>query len=123
MFVVLDFASADTSVGPYSQAAREVDGWYLEVVNDLYLPRSAWPLDELGLRRSGWLAPADGLGNWWRLADEDTEPTDLVRLLLGGLRDGRPCPAEGEFRITVGTSPTDPDDGEPLPLSDLGLAA
>jgi len=38
---------------PYAQCAPEPDGWYCEVVSQTYLPATAWPIDEVALRRLG----------------------------------------------------------------------
>jgi hypothetical protein len=107
---------------PYAQCAREVDSWYCEVVSQNYLGAAQWPIDELTLRRSGWLLPDDETANWWLNA----ESADAAAMLLvEGLRLGRLCPDPGAFAWSVGTFPSGPDGGEPLPVpvEDLMLQA
>ena len=116
-FAILEFVPADGSdVRPYSQAAREPDGsWYAEVVSDRYLSRFAWPLDTDALRRDGWSLPDAPDGNWWRYADT-SDPHEVARILVNGLRFGRRCFGEGSFDVSIGTFPPNPDDGLPVPL-------
>lgn len=109
--------------GPYAQAAREPSGWYLEVVSDWFLPRQDWPVDELALRRSGWIAPQNEGENWYRWEPEATDVDGLGMTLLAGLVEGRPCICAGEFQVTTGRFPSGPHDGEPVPATDWAWAA
>ena len=93
---------------PYVQAARSADGWYCEVVSRTYLPATAWPIDEVALRRLGWSPPGDG-DNWHR---EAALADDVASLLLTGLRQGRACPDDASLNWWVGTFPPGPDNGE-----------
>lgn len=123
-FVLLEYHQSVTwDPCPYAQCAREVDGWYCEVVSEFYLPRGIWPIDELALLRSGWLVPDDTTDNWWCSV---ASAADAAELLILGLRSGRLCADPDSFSCTVGTFPSGPDGGEPLPIpydSDLFLAA
>lgn len=123
-FVLLEYHQSVTwDPCPYAQCAREVDGWYCEVVSEFYLSRELWPIDELALRRAGWLVPDGTTDNWWRSVDA---AADAAALLIEGLRSGRLCPDPGSFSCTVGTFPPGPDGGEPLPIpseDDMLLAA
>lgn len=115
-FVILEFTAATCDDPyPYSQCAREIDGWYLEVVSAHYLPAEVWPLDELALRRGGWAAPDDRTDNWWRV---EPSPEAVAGLLVEALVAGRRCPSSPDaFRIVEGRFGSGgPDGGEPLPL-------
>ncbi len=113
-FVILEYdKETPWAPRPYAQCAREVDGWYCELVSESYLPREHWPIDELALRRAGWLLPDDETDNWWQGAD--TAAAAAVRL-VEGLRAGRLCPDPEAFSCRSGTFPSGPNGGEPLPL-------
>jgi len=103
---------------PYAQCAPEVDSWYCEVVSQNYLGAERWPIDELALRRMGWLLPDLETANWWRDADS-AEASG--RLLVEGLRQGRLCTDPELFSWSVGSFPSGPDGGEPLPVPIEGL--
>ena len=103
---------------PYAQCAREVDSWYCEVVSQHYLSATTWPIDELALRRAGWMLPDDETANWWRNADSADA---AAVLLVEGLRRGRLCTDPELFAWSVGTFPSGPDGGEPLPVPVGGL--
>lgn len=111
-FVVVE---VDTGRGldpdPYAQASREGEGWYCELVSQDFLPATAWPIDEVALRRSGWAPPLEAPGNWWRSADDAER---CVRLLLSGLREGRACEDPEAYRWRTGRFPPGPDGGLPL---------
>ena len=108
-FAVIECAvDLDPDDFPYVQAARTTDGWYCEVVSQAHLPATAWPIDEVALRRLGWGPPDDG-ENWHREAAVDD---GVAGLLLEGLRYGRACPDDASLSWWVGTFPSGPDDGE-----------
>lgn len=118
-FLLLEYDALRTwDPRPYAQCAREVDSWYCEVVSQHYLGATQWPIDELALRRAGWLLPDDETANWW-LNAESAEAT--AALLVEGLRLGRMCPDPEKFAWSVGTFPSGPDGGEPLPVPVEGL--
>lgn len=113
-FLVVEYDISDSlDPLPYAQCAREVDGWYCEVVSQYYLEGARWPIDELALRRAGWLLPDDQTANWWRSADSSTSAACHV---LEGLRRGRCCPDPDVVAWSVGTFPSGPDGGEPVPV-------
>jgi len=115
-FAIVEYRLADAVEDPpYAQAAREPSGWYLEVVSEFYLPRDVWPIDELALRREGWLPPADVEENWWMRLDGSASLHEVARHLVDGLAQGRCCAGDGELSISIGTFPSGPDGGLPLP--------
>ena len=77
--------------------------------------RVSWPIDELALRRAGWLLPDDETANWWQGADSARIAAER---LVQGLRAGRLCPDPQAFSCRGGTFPSGPDGGEPVPLPD-----
>ena len=118
-FLLIEYDSRGTwDPRPYAQCAREIDSWYCEVVSQHYLAASTWPIHELALRRAGWLLPDDETANWWRNADA---PDSAGQLLVEGLRRGRLCTDPELFAWSVGTFPSGPDGGEPLPVPVEGL--
>jgi hypothetical protein len=113
-FLLIEYHAQGTwDPRPYAQCAREVDSWYCEVVSQNYLGASTWPIDELAMRRTGWLLPDDETANWWRNAETAEQAAEL---LVDGLRHGRLCPDPEAFAWSVGTFPSGPDGGEPLPI-------
>ncbi len=80
-----------------------------------YLPADRWPIDELNLRRGGWVPPADDTENWWQEVDTSD---GAASLLIAGLRAGRMCPDPDHFTWSIGTFPSGPDGGEPVPVPD-----
>lgn len=115
-FLIVEFAPpAGSDEPPYVQAARDPSGWYLEVVSEFYLPRDVWPIDELALRRRGWIAPVDVDQNWWQRVEDPASLDDVARRLVDGLVAGRCCAGEGELNVSIGTFPSGPDGGLPLP--------
>ncbi len=115
-FLVIEYIAARRwDPCPYVQCARDADGWYCEVVSEHYLGRGDWPIDELALRRSGWLPPDETTRNWWRV---EQDPTHAATVLVTGLRDGRCCPDPEAFFWSVGTFPSGggPGGGEPMPV-------
>lgn len=121
-FLLIEYLpNTDLPVEPYAQAALDPGGWYCEVVSDRYLPAHRWPLDEVALVREGWLQPDSDTDNWWR---GDVLLGAAADLLVTGLWVGRGCTDENRYAISVGTFPTGPDGGEPLPEPEaLPLAA
>lgn len=125
-FIVVDCLIGLPEPGlPYSQAARTPGGWYCEVVSGAFLPADVWPINELALRRMGWNAPypVHPDDNW---SSELPLDSDVASHLLGGLRYGRCCPESAFVRWSVGTFPSGPDGGLPLPVDlphHLDLAA
>lgn len=121
-FLVLEYLTdEDLPVDPYAQAALDPGGWRCEVVSAHYLPAHRWPSDELALARTGWLAPDDRTDNWWL---PDVDLVLAARLLVDALWDGRACTDPDRYAISIGTFPTGPDGGEPLPVPDnLPMAA
>jgi hypothetical protein len=121
-FLVLEYLTEDDlPVEPYAQAALDPGGWYCEVVSDWYLPAHRWPMNELALARAGWQVRDDVTDNWW-CADVDL--ASAAHLLVDALWNGRSCTDPDRFAISVGTFPTGPDGGEPIPVPDeLPLAA
>ena len=114
-FVIVECAVALPQIEhPYAQAARTADGWYCEVVSSAFLPAHVWPIDELVLRRMGWSPPdrAQTDDNW---SAELPLNADVASRLLDGLRYGRCCPDRALVRWSVGTFPSGPDGGLPLP--------
>lgn len=122
-FAVVDVVPVDLVDAPYAQAALEPSGWYLEVVSDWYLPRDVWPIDDLALKRAGWVPPSVDGDNWYRYEDAQTDVGVLSQLMLDALILGRRCDAGGPFQVTTGRFPTGPGGGEPLPTPMLALAA
>jgi hypothetical protein len=118
-FLILEYHPSGT-IEPYAQAAREVGGYYCELVSEAYLPSVEWPIDEIAIRRQGWTPPDPDTQNWWTVA----ESADLAaRLLVDGLRHGRRCDELSAFTWRDGTFPGGGGDGgEPLPEPE-GLAA
>ena len=70
-FIILEYTTGrHLAPEPYAQTAHAgPDGLICEVVSDVYLPASQWPLDEVALRRAGWSAPSPETENWWRLVE------------------------------------------------------
>ena len=122
-FAIVDYAPGSGGDAPFAQAALEPTGWYLEVVSDHYLPREDWPIDEMVLRRTGWVLPPEGADNWYRYEDSQTEVERLALPLLDALVEGRRCDRGGEFRVTTGRFPAGPDGGEPRPIPQALAAA
>ena len=98
---------------PYAQAAHAEPELICEVVSDVYLPATEWPLDEVALRRAGWSAPSQGTENWWRMV---TGTDQVAAALVEGLRVGRACRDPESFTWSVGTFPPGPGNGEPVPV-------
>jgi hypothetical protein len=116
-FVILEYdKETPWDPRPYAQCAREVDDWYCEIVSESYLARDLWPIDELALRRGGWLLPDDETANWWQGAESARIAAER---LIEGLRAGRLCPDPEAFSCRGGTFPSGPDGGEPVPVSDF----
>lgn len=97
---------------PYAQTARDSDGWYCEIVSAHYLPASAWPLDELHLRRAGWTPPDADTFNWWTVSPDETAAAEDLIL---GLRDARGCHDPRRYMWSAGTFPGGPQGGKPIP--------
>ena len=115
-FVILEYEKETPwDPRPYAQCAREVEGWYCDVVSQSYLPRESWPIDELALRRAGWLLPDDETANWRQGA---VSARIAAERLVQGLRAGRLCPDPEAFSCRGGTFPSGPDGGEPVPPPD-----
>ncbi|MDQ1250739.1 MAG: hypothetical protein QG597_5119 [Actinomycetota bacterium] len=113
-FLVLEYdAEEDAAPLPYAQAARDPDNWYVELVSGNYLPASAWPLDEVLLRRQGWSPPDRETANWWAACPRESA---VARALVAGLRDGRSCADSHRYCWSVGTFPDGPRGGEPVPV-------
>ena len=121
-FLILEYLTEeDLPVEPYAQAALDPGGWYCEVVSTHYLPGHRWSLDELALVRSGWHPPDQQTDNWWR-ADVGLE--HAAGLLVDALWIARTCTDPDRYAISVGTFPSGPDGGEPVPVPDeLPIAA
>jgi hypothetical protein len=121
-FLLIEYLTdQDLPVDPYAQAALEPGGWYCELVSGHHLPTHRWPLDEVGLRRSGWLVPGDGTDNFWR---PDVDLREAAGILVGSLWVGRSCTDPDRYALSVGTFPSGPHGGEPLPIpAGLPLAA
>ncbi len=115
-FVLLEFVEHDGvppwSPWPYAQCVWKPDGWYCEAVSASFLPADQWPLDELALRRAGWHPPTDSAGNWYR---HEHSADGAARTLVEALRHSRDCQDPSRYRWEVGTFPTGPDGGEPVP--------
>ena len=122
MFLVLEYS--DQSAGdmePYAQMAGTGADPLCEVVSAWNLPAHDWPLNELALQRGGWSPPArQDFPNWWRF--DLSEPDEIARGLLEGMRDGRDCTDPHGFRWRIGYFPTDPGGGEEIPEGATVLA-
>ncbi len=120
-FLTLDYSDGPPGLEPYAQLAVDGDSYYLEVVSELHLPPTQWPLYSSILRAAGWSAPDDDTANWWQTA---TDPHLAARALVDALMTGRGCTAPDRFSVSIGTFPAPPDGGEPLPgTRGSGLAA
>ncbi len=121
-FLLIEYLTDDDlPVEPYAQAALDPGGWHCEVVSDRYLPRHRWPIDHLALSAAGWRPPGEGSDNYWV---PDVDLGSAATLLVRGLMLGRGCTDPDRYAISVGTFPSGPHGGEPLPALDgLPLAA
>jgi hypothetical protein len=121
-FLLVEYLSGeDLPVDPYSQAALDPGGWYCEAVSGYYLPSHRWVLDELAMARHGWRSPDGDTDNWWR---PNVPLTDAATLLVDALWIARGCTDQDRYAISVGTFPSGPDGGLPLPTPQgLPLAA
>lgn len=123
-FLLLEYLTGDAlPVEPYAQAALDPGGWYCEIVSAHHLPGHLRRLDELALVRDSWRAPDSGTDNWWQ---SDVTLNAAARLLVDALWFARDCTDPDLYAISIGTFPSGPRGGEPLPLSewtDLVIAA
>lgn len=98
-FVLIQY-DTDIAVGPepYAQAARDGDAWHVEVVSGRYLLPGRWPMDEVWLKRAGWILTGGGAANWFRAA---RSPDAAAAILVDGLRFGRHCIEAEQFNVTI----------------------
>jgi hypothetical protein len=115
-FLLLEYLTeGDLPVEPYAQAALDPGGWYCEVVSAHHLPGHRWGLDEVALARSGWRPPDLRTDNWWRA---DVDLGHAAAFLVDALWIARACTDPDRYAISVGTFPSGPEGGEPMPLPD-----
>lgn len=121
-FLLIEYLSgAGLPVDPYTQAALDPGGWYCEIVSTQHLSAHRWPIDEPALARRGWRSPDGDTDNWWR---PDVALDQAAALLVDALWIGRGCTVPDRYAISVGTFPSRPEGGEPLPVrQDLPLVA
>ena len=111
-FIIVEYATpSGCDPEPYSQAAFHSDYIQLEVVSEVYLAASQWPIDAEALTRAGWHEPGEVVENWWRNADSAHETASL---LVQALRRGRSCWDPQRFSWQMGTFPHGSDGGLPI---------
>ncbi len=120
-FRCANLTGQDLPVDPYSQAALDPGGWHCETVSARHLPAHRWMLDELAVVRGGWRCPDGDTDNWWR---PDVPLNEAAALLVDASWCARGCIDQDRYAISVGTFPSGPDGGLPMPTTrDPPLAA
>lgn len=119
-FLTLDYDSGDPGNEPYAQLAVAPYALYLEVVSEHYLPPGQWPINTAALRTRGWSPPDGDTANWWCTA---TGAHAAARSLVTALMVARACLDVERFSVSIGTFPSPPGGGEPVPDTDAATVA